>query len=160
MLYMIHYPHPVSLLLPLHPFRFPIHHPHFIHIQSILLPPLIGHPWPRPPLHCQTQVHNCPGRNKLCDRVLATGDVGLHLLSSRLHHRVLQRGQTHTPSLPIQGCLQVSLWVTLWCNMPKPSQYRGSWTMFLTRTAWLTGPPQTRYVPGSGHPHFPWSAPL
>ena len=37
-------------------------------------------PHPLPPLRCQIQVHNGPGRNKLCDYVLVAGDIGLHLL--------------------------------------------------------------------------------
>ena len=69
-----------------------IRHPHLFYIHPILFPSPLGHPRPQSPLRRQTQVHNGPGHNKICDRVLVSGDIGVHLLQSRLFHRVLQRG--------------------------------------------------------------------
>ena len=48
--------------------------------------------WPRSPLLRQTQVHNGPGRNELCNCVMKLEYAGLHLMYSWLHYRVLKRG--------------------------------------------------------------------
>ena len=77
---------------PLRPFHLPSRHPHPFYIHTILFPPPLGHPWPHSPLRRHTQVQNGSSRNKTCERFLVAGDIGLHLLQSRLFHRVLQRG--------------------------------------------------------------------
>ena len=83
---------PVRLLLHLRPFRRPTLHPHPLHIYLVLIPPPAVDPWTRCPFHCYTQVHNGPGRNKLCDCVLAAGYEGLHLLQHCLCRHVLHQG--------------------------------------------------------------------
>ena len=50
---------------PLCPFRLPIHHMHPLQIQSVLIPPPLGHPWPQSLICHQTQVHNWPGCKKI-----------------------------------------------------------------------------------------------
>ena len=65
---------------------------HYPSHKNTVTPPL-GNPWHRSMLRRQTQVHNGSVRNKLCNRVLAAGDVGLHLLQSSLRRCVLRRGE-------------------------------------------------------------------
>ena len=137
---MIHYPPtdlicirllPVRLLPPLRPFRLPIFHPHPLHIHPVLFAPPLVHPWPWYPLRHQTQIHNGTCHNKLCNCVMAAGDVGLHLLQSRLHHSLLYRGYLHTPSLPRRYFLPIRLWATLWWNPPNTLPMRGLFPVFL-----------------------------
>ena len=84
--------HTFRLFTPLCPLRLPRFRPHPFHIHPVLLPPPIGYPWTWYLLRRQTQVHNGPVRNELCDCVLAAGDIGLQLLQPRFRHRFLQRG--------------------------------------------------------------------
>ena len=117
--------HIVYLLPPLRLFRLPSRCVNPLHIQSVLLPTPLGYTWPGPPLHCQTQFHNGPGRNKLCECVMEAGDIGIHLSQSRLRHHDLRQWYTHTSSLPCWCFLPISLRATLWWNPPNTLPMRG-----------------------------------
>ena len=53
---------------------------HLPQAKELMIPPPLKHPCPWALIRRQTQVQNGPGRNVLCNHVMATGDVGLHLL--------------------------------------------------------------------------------
>ena len=134
MLSLIHYPttelvciclRPIYILPPLRMFRVPSRCLHPLHIHPVMFPQPLGHPWTQSHLCHQKQVHNGPDINKLCDHVQATGNIGLHLLKSRLLHHVLKRGYTYTPYLPWIFSLPVRFWATLWCNLPNNLLIRG-----------------------------------
>ena len=69
-----------------------VRRPHPFQFQEILILPPLQHPFPRVSLRRQTQVHNRTISNVLCDRVLAVGNICIHILYDWLRHCLLQWG--------------------------------------------------------------------
>ena len=57
-----------------------------------MIPTTLRHPFPQDPRFHQTQVHNLPRQNKLCNCVLVAGNMCLHIIYTTPHHRLRQWG--------------------------------------------------------------------
>ena len=83
-----------------------------LHINALLISPLLQNPHPWMPPRCQKELHNWPCRNILRGSVLAAGDVGFYLLFSCLCN-----------CLPHCRVCPITTPVTLWHSLHYPPHH-------------------------------------
>ena len=74
-----------------------------------MLPPLLGNPQSYPLLCLHSEVHNRSRCDIFQDRILAPGDVSIHIFQPNFLHSFPQRRLLAVPALPSPGLIYLDL---------------------------------------------------